>query len=329
MTKRLALVSLSLAATLALGACAGGGPAAWWLTAAALLAAGGLLGACSDERARTREEPGPATQVSEGEGEGEPAEGEGEGEPAEGEGEPAEGEGEGEEGEPDCDADGVPDRTDNCLEDANADQQNGDGDDLGDACDNCPGLDNPDQADADADGIGDACDDLPDLDGDGVADDKDNCPYAYNPGQENEDAEQEAGMVFAPIGDACQTCPIWASPCGPPCCMDDDGDRVEAREPPGPPEARHDNCPYTPNPQQEDRDEDGVGDACDNCPDTDNPQQEDADGDGYGDACPEDVPGPQCVEGKRAALTPDQAGLIDDLEARGVLAAETAALLRA
>ena len=92
---------------------------------------------------------------------------------------------------------------------------------------------------------------------------------------------------------------------------DDDGDgRID----------RFDNCPATANPEQHDRDRDGVGDACDNrpkcanttqdvaicregydvdrdgdgdgikdvddnCPDTPNANQADADGDGTGDAC--------------------------------------------
>ena len=46
-----------------------------------------------------------------------------------------------------------------------------------------------------------------------------------------------------------------------------------------------DNCPDTFNPDQEDRDEDRVGDACDNCLETANEDQLDTDGDTVGDGC--------------------------------------------
>jgi hypothetical protein len=46
-----------------------------------------------------------------------------------------------------------------------------------------------------------------------------------------------------------------------------------------------DNCPQTPNPGQENSDNDSFGDACDNCPNASNEDQADSDGDGVGDAC--------------------------------------------
>jgi hypothetical protein len=48
---------------------------------------------------------------------------------------------------PDSDRDGIIDALDNCVHDANADQQDTDGDGVGDACDNCPDDFNPFQTD--------------------------------------------------------------------------------------------------------------------------------------------------------------------------------------
>ena len=49
----------------------------------------------------------------------------------------------------DADGDGVGSATDNCPDDANADQADTDGDEIGDVCDNSPNDPNPGQGDAD------------------------------------------------------------------------------------------------------------------------------------------------------------------------------------
>ena len=68
-------------------------------------------------------------------------------------------------------------------------------------------------------------------------------------------------------------------------CVDSDGDGYGD---PGFPNTKCpvvDNCPDTYNPDQDESDTDGLGDACDNCPEFDNIEQEDEDFDGIGDSC--------------------------------------------
>ena len=102
----------------------------------------------------------------------------------------------------DGDGDGVPDSTDNCVDDVNPGQEDSDGDSYGDACDLCVDLQD-DQSDGDGDGYGDACDVCPaesdpnqlDSDGDGYGDACYNCPQVSNPDQTDSDGNGE--------GDAC------------------------------------------------------------------------------------------------------------------------------
>ncbi len=83
----------------------------------------------------------------------------------------------------------------------------------------------------------------------------------------------------------------YSPPAGAACGADPDGDGVESGA---------DNCPAAPNPDQDDLDGDGTGDACDVCvteidgplrPDAGGAWQRDTDGDGYGNACDPDLDG--------------------------------------
>ncbi len=211
----------------------------------------------------------------------------------------------------DYDSDGIPDEHDSCAKDYNPDQSDADGDGLGDACDNCLADANPTQLDSDRDSIGDRCD--ADADGDGSMNGNDNCPEIANP-VPNDDRVQ-ADLDNDGLGDACDPdvdgdglanlqdpCPLVSGITEPSpeqldlCFPDIDGDGVSEYDPAG-----VDNCPRVYNPQQEDSDGDGLGDACDpdldgdgvphasdNCVEVPNPAQLDSDHDGVGDECDSD-----------------------------------------
>lgn len=208
-------------------------------------------------------------------------------------------------GADDLDDDGLCDPVDLCPGDPDALQGDDDGDGVGDECDNCVTTPNADQADVDSDFRGNACDPCPadassaDFDRDGRCSDPgrcpagcDNCSSTTNPDQTNSDSDQygdacdrcplvsdpsQADRDFDGEGDACDACPAdWSR-------TDIDGDghcSVPALCPAG-----CDGCPFTANPDQADRDGDGVADACDTCPDLADDNQDDDDGDGFGNPC--------------------------------------------
>ena len=200
----------------------------------------------------------------------------------------------------DYDDDGVEDSYDNCPRIPNSEQFDSDGDGMGDLCDNCRDTHNLNQWDLDGDSKGDLCD--LDMDNDGIHNDIDNCLRVHNTKQSDIDEDGD--------GDACDydidgdgilneydECPTKPNREGQfytdaVCFPDEDGDGV-------PDTGRDsDNCLGIYNPDQEDLDSNGAGDACDpdkdmdgimnakdNCPEVFNVQQTDSDRDGMGDDC--------------------------------------------
>jgi hypothetical protein len=166
----------------------------------------------------------------------------------------------------DSDGDNLVACMDNCPMVYNPEQVDVDGDGVGDPCDNCWEIVNADQADADEDGAGDLCDicpgfdDFDDYDLDGVPDGCDNCVETANIDQEDTDEDG--------AGNLCDICPGH----------DDFIDSDEDGNPDG--------CDICPGYDDfVDFDEDGVPDSCDNCPEVANPEQNDSDENGVGDAC--------------------------------------------
>ena len=161
----------------------------------------------------------------------------------------------------DTDGDGIIDAEDNCPLLANPDQvlptfyADRDGDGYGDpnesvqACeqpigfvsnssDNCPTIKTPDLTDTDSDGLGDSCD--PDDDNDGVADTEDCAPLDASIGGGTRYYRDQDGDGFGDPRSSISSCtPVV-------------GYVLNGT----------DNCPLEANPDQQDSDGNGVGDAC-------------------------------------------------------------------
>ena len=159
----------------------------------------------------------------------------------------------------DLDGDGLAAPADNCRFQYNPGQQDGDADGIGDSCDDCMVVADPSQSDLDQDGVGDACD-FDDLDGDGVPNPMDNCADVFNPGQEGHCVYTQAAPT-APCLAASECVAGFNGFCDRTrgfACQDP----VQDRDGDGRPDLS-DNCVLAGNADQNDRDNDGIGDACD------------------------------------------------------------------